>query len=185
MPPVVFCGQGVAPCAQKQPPFAVFLPARQPDGVSVWRCGGVGRATAEKLSAFAKWRTFWARVLPHALWRHKRRKKLLLVSLSVSPRVIRTNKKGFCVGKSLFCASCAFTLGDFVCLSRQVSKVISAQCVFVGRVLPRAAVGNTNLNRLRNRRQQTQTTTKDNKNAFQADSVNVSRKCIRRYRQTN
>lgn len=141
MPPVVFCGQGAAPCAQKQPPFAVFLTARQPDGVSMRRCGGVGRATAGKLSAFAKYSTFWARVLPHALWRHKRCKKLLLVALSVSPRVIRTNKKGFCVGKSLFCASCAFTLGDFVCLSRQASKVISAQCVFVGRVLLRVAVG--------------------------------------------
>ena len=108
-----------------------------------------------------------------------------LSSHAVSPSVTRTNKKGFCVGKSLFCACCAFTLGDFVCLSRQASKVISAQCVFVGRVLPRAAVGKTNLNRLSNRRPQTQTTTKDNKNAFQADSVNVSRKRIRRYRQTN
>lgn len=134
MPPVVFCGQGVAPCAQKQPPFAVFLPARQPDGVSMRRCGGVGRATAEKLSAFAKWRTFWARVLPHALWRHKRRKKLLLVSpfftRGVAKRNANKQKRLLRGQKPFFCACCAFTLGDFVCLSRQASKVICALCAF-------------------------------------------------------
>ena len=133
MPPVVFCGQGVAPCAQKQPPFAVFLPARQLDGVSAWRCGGVGRATAEKLSAFAKWRTFWQACCGMRCGGTNGAKSFCSFPLSshaVSPSVTRTNKKGFCVGKSLFCASCAFTLGDFVCLSRQASRVISAQCAF-------------------------------------------------------
>ena len=129
MLPVVFCKAPRLVC-KNSPRLLFFCPH---GSLTVFQRGvaaglaGQRRKNCQRLPNGAP---FGQECCRYALWRHKRRKKLLHVALSVSPSVTRTNKKGFCVGKSLFCASCAFTLGDFVCLSRQASKVISAQCAF-------------------------------------------------------
>lgn len=134
MPPVVFCGQGVVPCAQKQPPFAVFCPHGSltvfQRGVAAGKLAGQRRGNCQRLPNGAPLGKRAVGMRCGGTNGAKSFCSFPLSSHTVLPRATRTNKKGFCVGKSLFCASCAFTLGDFVCLSRQASKVISAQCVF-------------------------------------------------------